>query len=112
MVTGIEPTSGTAANALVDLTGRNVSEFNGPESESKLMALTNTRLPIRGLSTVAGQDIYRLTNARALVIGGAPVEHAINVTGGTRAAGGAGSSGGGCKGGRRHRSPHLPRTAG
>lgn len=70
------------ANALVDLTGRTVSEINGPDTESILNTLTADRLPIRGLKIVAGQDIYRLTNARAIVFGEHPVEHAINVTGG------------------------------
>jgi glycine cleavage system aminomethyltransferase T len=70
------------ANALVDLTGRNISEINGPETESILQALANDRLPIRGLKSIAGRDIYRLTNARAIVIGSEPVDNSINVTGG------------------------------
>lgn len=71
-----------SANAIVDLTGRTVSEINGPDTESIITALTNDRLPIRGLKTVAGQDIYRLTSVRAIVFGDSPVESAINVTGG------------------------------
>lgn len=70
------------ANALVDLTGRNASEINGPDTESIVNALANDRLPIRGLKTVAGRDIYRLTNARAIVLGGDIVPGAVNVTGG------------------------------
>jgi glycine cleavage system aminomethyltransferase T len=75
-----EPPRG--GNALVDLTGRTVSEINGPDTESILNALTNDRLPIRGLKTVAGRDVYRLTSARGIVFGADPVDGAINVTGG------------------------------
>lgn len=70
------------ANALVDLTGRCVSEFNGPETETLLRSLTGDHFPIRALKTVAGRDVYRLTNLRAIVFGAEPVENAINVTGG------------------------------
>jgi len=75
-----EPMRG--ANALVDLTGRNVCEINGPETDPFLQAIANERLPIRGLKTVAGRDIYRLTNARAILFGGDPIDGSINVTGG------------------------------
>lgn len=70
------------ANGLVDLTGRCVSEINGPETDARLQSLTGDLMPIRGLRTVAGRDVYRLTNLRAIVFGEEPVESAINVTGG------------------------------
>lgn len=70
------------ANALVDLTGRTVSEINGPATDAILKSITNDRLPIRGLKTNAGQDIYRLTNARAIIFGDDVIDGAINVTGG------------------------------
>jgi glycine cleavage system aminomethyltransferase T len=70
------------ANAIVDLTGRIVSEINGPETESIVNALADDRLPIRGLKTVHGKDIYRLTNIRAIVFGDSVIDNALNVTGG------------------------------
>lgn len=71
-----------SANAIIDLTGRTVSEINGPDTETIANALANERLPIRGLKTVAGRDIYRLTNARAIVFSDSLIDNAINVTGG------------------------------
>jgi heterotetrameric sarcosine oxidase gamma subunit len=71
-----------AANALIDLTGRTVSEINGPETESMLKSLCGDNLPIRGLKTIHTRDVYRLTNARAIVFGEHLVENSINVTGG------------------------------
>jgi glycine cleavage system aminomethyltransferase T len=71
-----------SGNALVDLTGRAVSEINGPETDAILKSLLPEGLPIRGLSTHAGRDLYRLTNVRAIVFGNDRVEGAIDVTGG------------------------------
>lgn len=71
-----------SANAIVDLTGRTVSEINGPDTESIITALANDRLPIRGLKTLAGKDIYRLTNVRAIVFSDTLIDNTINVTGG------------------------------
>lgn len=70
------------ANTLVDLTGRTVSEINGPDTDAALKKLISDGLPIRGLKTAAGKEIYRLTSARAIVFGNDVVENALNVTGG------------------------------
>jgi glycine cleavage system aminomethyltransferase T len=69
-------------NALVDLTGRAVSEINCPETGAIVRKICGEDLPIRSLRSVNGRDIYRLTNVRALVMGGEPVENGIPVTGG------------------------------
>lgn len=71
-----------SANAMVDLTGRTVSEINGPETDTILRSLCGEELPIRGIKTVHGKDVYRLTNARAIVFGDSLVDNALNVTGG------------------------------
>lgn len=71
-----------SALALVDLTGRCVSEINGPGTDAAVTTLCGGDLPIRGLKTVSAGDIYRLTNSRAIVFGDQPVDHAIPVTGG------------------------------
>lgn len=70
------------ANAIVDLTGRNVSEINGPETGAVVKTLCGEDLPIRSLKTVSGHDVYRLTNARAIAFGSDPIADALNVTGG------------------------------
>ena len=70
------------ANAIVDLTGRTVSEINGPQTDAILSSILHDHLPIRGLKTLADKDIYRLTDARAIVFGNDLLDDAINVTGG------------------------------
>src|SRR5437870_2770513 len=57
------------ANALVDLTGRAVSEINGTDTDAALQSLCGGEVPIRAWRSISGRDIYRLTNIRALVFG-------------------------------------------
>lgn len=70
------------ANALVDLTGRVVCEINWPHTDSVLQNLCGGDVPIRGVRSVNGWDVYRLTNVRAIAFGGDVIETAIKVTGG------------------------------
>jgi glycine cleavage system aminomethyltransferase T len=70
------------ADAVVDLTGRIVSEINGPDTSAMLPALCGGDVPIRSIRTTNGRDVYRLTNVRAIVIGGEAVDGGFNVTGG------------------------------
>ncbi len=71
-----------SANAIVDLTGRNVTEINGPQTDAVLLNVTAEPFPICGLRSVRDYDIYRLTNARVIIFGGQPIENSINLTGG------------------------------
>ncbi len=69
-------------NALVDLTGRMVNEINGPETEADLSTLCGCDVPIRALKSNSSRDVYRLTSVRAILLGDAVIDGAINVTGG------------------------------
>ncbi len=86
-----EPAS--TGNALLDLTGRTVSEISGPGTAARLQLLCGGDVPIRAIHSIQGRDVYRLTDVRAIVMGGEPIEGAVNVTGGWASLGLYGSQG-------------------
>ncbi|MBM4077897.1 MAG: hypothetical protein FJ267_19895, partial [Planctomycetes bacterium] len=71
-----------SSNALIDLTGRFVTEISGPETDQWLKSYCNGDVAIRDVKSVSGCDVYRLTNVRAIVFSQSPIDSGVNVTGG------------------------------
>ena len=69
-------------NALIDLTGRTICEINGPGAREILRSLCGGETAIRTIQTIQDRDVYRLTDVRAIAIGGEVIDGAVNVTGG------------------------------
>jgi sarcosine oxidase subunit alpha len=75
-----DPAAG--GNAVVDLSHQSVFELNGPRTEGGLRELCSEDVPVRTIRAVGTATVYRLTQTRALVFGGAMPPGALDVTGG------------------------------